>query len=83
MAYEDIVTVGAKDGGSLALCNGDRALILKAVETADKWMDGSPITRREFERVLAAGGVEIVPPPPAARDSAGTREKDASRETEE
>jgi hypothetical protein len=68
MNGEELVTVRTKNGGPLAFSHGRCSLILAAGETADKWMDGSPITRGEFEDVLAPHAeVEIVPPALAAR----------------
>lgn len=84
MNREELVTVRTKNGGYLAFSHGRCSLILAAGETADKWMDGSPITRGEFESVLAPHAeVEIVPPASAARGSTGTRKIGASFETEE
>jgi hypothetical protein len=60
---EELVTVKVKNGGPLSFSHGRCSLKLAAGETADKWMDGSPITRGEFEIVLAPHAeVEIVPP---------------------
>jgi hypothetical protein len=49
----DIVNVRAKGGAALAFSHGRYSLKLAAGETADKWLDGSPITRSEFKDVLA------------------------------
>jgi len=63
MTREDIVKVRAKGGGALAFSHGRCSLVLAAGEAADKWTDGSPITRGEFEDVLAPHAeVEIVEP---------------------
>ena len=54
---EDIVTVKSTDGSAIAFSAGQRhSLKLAAGEIADKWADGSPITRAEFENVLAPHG---------------------------
>lgn len=63
MSREDIVTVKTKSGGYLAFSHGRCGLLLGPGETADKWLDGSPITRGEFEDVLAPHAeVEIAQP---------------------
>ena len=75
---EEFVTVRTKNGGPLAFSHGRCSLILAAGATADKWLDGSPITRGEFENVLAPHAeVELVTPAPGARDSGGARAKQA------
>jgi hypothetical protein len=90
---EELVTVKTKDGGWLAFSHGRCSLILAAGETADKWLDGSPITRGEFENVLAPHAeVEIVAnifpggrqvePAPAAMESRSAK-KNASSKMEE
>ncbi len=56
MTREDLVTVRVKNGEPVALSHGRCSLLLAAGETADKWMDGSPITRAEFEALLAPLG---------------------------
>ncbi len=57
MNREDIVTVRSRDGGAIAFSAGQKhSLKLAAGEIADKWADGSPITRAEFENVLAPHG---------------------------
>lgn len=56
MNREDTVTVRVKGGGAAAFSHGRFSLILAAGEIADKWLDGSPITRGEFEDVLAPHG---------------------------
>ncbi len=59
---EEFVRVRTKDGGYLAFSHGRCSLILEPGATADRWMDGSPITRGEFETVLAPHAeVEIAP----------------------
>jgi hypothetical protein len=66
MNREELVTVKTKNGGYLAFSHGRCSLILAAGEIADKWLDGSPITRGEFENVLAPHAeVEIVDELPA------------------
>ncbi len=63
MNREDLVTLRTKDGKWLAFSHGRCSLILEPGETADKWMNGSPITRGEFENVIAPHAeVEIVAP---------------------
>jgi len=57
VSREDIVMVKSRDGGVIAFSAGQKySLKLAAGELADKWADGSPITRAEFENVLAAHG---------------------------
>jgi hypothetical protein len=74
---EELVTVKVKNGGPLSFSHGRCSLKLGAGETADKWMDGSPITRGEFETVLAPHAeVEIVAPAAPARSSQDARAKD-------
>ena len=53
MTRQDIVSVKARDGGAAVFTAGRQALRLAAGEIADKWLDGSPITRGEFEDILA------------------------------
>lgn len=61
MDREDIVTVRGKDGEHAAFAAGQRfALVIPAKGSTNKWSDGSPITRAEFEAVLADGPFEIV-----------------------
>ncbi len=81
---EELVAVKTKNGGALAFSHGRCSLILAAGETADKWLDGSPITRGEFENVLAPHAeVEIAPPAEAARDAARPRKTIAISKMEE
>jgi hypothetical protein len=63
---EDIVQVRAKDGVVVAFAAGEKyGLKLAAGEITDKWIDGSPITRAEFEAILAPNGpFEIAAPQP-------------------
>jgi hypothetical protein len=80
---EELVTVRTKDGGAIAFSHGSCSLKLAAGEIADKWMDGSPITRGEFEAVLAPHAeVEIVEAAPSARDAKVARGKEASFKSE-
>jgi len=69
MTREETVRVGVKGGGAAAFAAGARfALKIAAGEKADKWDDGTPITRAEFDAVLAPLGIfEVVPEPPAPR----------------
>ena len=54
---EDIVMVKTRDGGAIAFSAGQKySLKLAAGEITDRWADGSPITRAEFENVLAPQG---------------------------
>jgi hypothetical protein len=72
MSREDVVKVKTKNGAALAFSHGRCSLLLAAGETADKWLDGSPITRGEFEDVLAPHAeVEIVESP--SRSASGPR----------
>jgi hypothetical protein len=57
MNREDLVTVRMKNGGPVALSHGRCSLIVAAGETAEKWLDGSPITRAEYEALLAPLGI--------------------------
>ena len=69
MSREDVVKVKTKNGGALAFSHGRCSLLLAAGETADKWLDASPITRGECEDVLAPHAeVEIVPASQERRD---------------
>ena len=57
MNREDIVMVKTRDGGVIAFSAGQKySLKLAAGEITDRWADGSPITRAEFENVLAPHG---------------------------
>lgn len=57
MNREDIVTVKSSEGGPIAFSAGQKySLKLAAGEMTDKWMDGSPITRGEFDVLLAPHG---------------------------
>lgn len=69
---EDIVQVRANSGGVVSFAMGEKyGLKLAPGEASDKWMDGSPITRAEFDAFLAPHGpFEIVPP--AAAESASS-----------
>jgi hypothetical protein len=61
MNREDIVTVKSSDGDAVAFSAGQKySLRLAAGELADKWADGSPITRAEFENVLAPHGPFVI-----------------------
>jgi hypothetical protein len=64
MMPEETARVRTSDGGAIAFAAGQKySLKIEAGETATEWMDGSPITRAEFEAVLAPHGpFEIVPP---------------------
>jgi hypothetical protein len=54
---EDQVKVKHKDGGAIAFAAGEKyGLIIAAGKSAEKWIDGSPITRAEFEAVLEPHG---------------------------
>ncbi len=58
---EDQVKVKHKDGGAIAFAAGERyGLKIAAGESADKWLDGSPITRAEFEAVLKPHGPFVI-----------------------
>lgn len=64
MTREELVRVRVKGGGAAAFAAGQKyALKLRASETTDKWSRpaGSPITRAEFQEILAPEGIfEIV-----------------------
>ena len=61
MTREETVRVRGIDGAAVAFCAGKYGLKIEAGETAEKWLDGSPITRGEFENVLKRRGpFEIV-----------------------
>ena len=65
---EDQVQVKVKhrDGGAIAFAAGERyGLKIAAGESADKWLDGSPITRAEFETVLKPHGPFVIDAGPA------------------
>jgi len=66
MTREHTVAVKSK-GGSVTHCAGDRfAISLKSGEVKSVWADGSPITKSEFDAVLAPTGLfEIAEQPPA------------------
>jgi hypothetical protein len=50
---EETVRVKGKGGGAVAFSAGEKyGLKIAAGVSADKWMDGSPITRAEFAAVL-------------------------------
>ena len=58
MEREEIVRVRAKNGGAVNFAAGQKyALRVAAGATADKWADGAPITRAEFDAVLAPTGI--------------------------
>lgn len=74
MTREEMVTVRLKDGvGGVNLVIGEKyALRLAPGEVAEKWADGSPISRAEFDAVLAREGVfEVAEVIPAAVADAG------------
>ena len=78
MTREEMMTVQVKGGGAASFAAGEKyALTLGAGKTADRWANGQPITRAEFEAVLEREGIfEIVTPPKKAAQSrpAGTKE---------
>jgi hypothetical protein len=54
MKREDIVSVRGRNGAAVAFAAGQKySLLIAAGESASEWADGSPITRGEFEDVLA------------------------------
>jgi hypothetical protein len=54
MKREDIVNVRGRNGATVAFAAGQKySLLIAAGEPASEWADGSPITRGEFEDVLA------------------------------
>ena len=55
---EDQVKVKAKDGaGAVTYGSHAHRLSLKPGESADKWHNGEPITRGEFEALLKPHGI--------------------------
>jgi len=62
MTREEMVAVQVKGGGAASFAAGEKyALSLEAGATADRWANGQPITRAEFESVLEREGIfEIV-----------------------
>ena|SRR5229473_1472157 len=61
MNREDIVSVKSSEGGAIAFSHGQKySLKIAAGEIADKWADGSPITRGELESVLAPHGPFVI-----------------------
>jgi hypothetical protein len=57
MNRDDLVSVRVAGGGAAAFAAGEKyALKIAKGEIAQKWSDGSPITRGEFESVLAPHG---------------------------
>jgi len=63
---EETVKVKAKDGaGNVSYAAWAHRLTLKPGEIADKWQNGSPITRAEFDALLKPHPFEIVPDAPA------------------
>jgi hypothetical protein len=73
MMREETVRVRTTDGGAIAFAAGEKyALKIAAGETATEWADGSPITRAEFDAVLAPHGpFELVADPPSHGVPAG------------
>jgi hypothetical protein len=58
---EDAVRVKAKqDGGAMSYASWHHRLVLKPGDVADKWQNGSPITKGEFEALLKPHGFELV-----------------------
>jgi len=68
MTREDMVTVQVKGGGGASFAAGEKyALSLAAGETAERWANGQPITRAEFDTILAPEGIfEVVALPKKA-----------------
>jgi hypothetical protein len=68
MVREETVQVKAKQGaGAVSYAAWAHRLKLAPGEIADKWQNGSPITRAEFEALLKPHGVfEIVELPAQA-----------------
>jgi hypothetical protein len=64
MSQDDFVSVRAISEGVVSFAMGEKyGLKLAPGEISDNWMDGSPITRAEFDAILAPNGpFEIVPP---------------------
>ena len=74
MTREEIVSVRVKGGGAARFAAGAKyGLKLEAGQSADKWADGSPITRAEFEAVLLPMEIFEV----AEKDSTAANAKDA------
>jgi hypothetical protein len=72
----DTVRVKGKDGGAVSFSAGEKyGLKIAAGGTADKWMDGSPITRAEFEAVLKPHAVFEIAEEPAAAASPQKRKE--------
>jgi len=63
---EDIVQVRARSEGVVSFAMGEKyGLKLGPGEASDKWLDGSPITRAEFDAILAPNGPFVVVVPAA------------------
>ena len=73
---EETVRVKGKGGGAVAFSAGEKyGLKIAAGASADKWMDGSPITRAEFEAVLKPHEVFEIDEPAAASSGAPAAKK--------
>lgn len=61
---EDQVQVKAKDGaGAVTYGSHAHRLSLQPGEAADKWANGDPITRGEFEALLKPHNFEVLAAP--------------------
>jgi hypothetical protein len=54
---EDHVTVKSASDGGVHFATPGRVLAIAAGETASTWANGSPITRQEFDAILAPENV--------------------------
>jgi hypothetical protein len=69
---EETVKVRAKQGaGAVSYASWYHRLTLKPGEIADKWHNGSPITKAEFEALLKSHAFEIAPDAPAQPSAKG------------
>jgi hypothetical protein len=84
MTREQTVRVRGAKGAAVAFSAGEKyGLKIAAGETASEWADGSPITRAEFETVLAPHGPFEIVEDNSPSGAASAAARDASDRAED
>lgn len=81
---EETVAIRTTNGGAVAFSAGQKyGLVMAVGEIATQWSDGSPITRGEFEDVLAPHGPFMIhQAAPGAGEKASTAAESISEKGE-